>query len=584
MIFKFPLSLAVLLLLASADEAHGSFEGAPEDWYKVYPVYPEYCSTIEQMNNRKIPPLLVSDSLTGGSQLQHVTVITRHGARTPSGPVRCWEGYLENPDTSVWDCDLTSLKAPLPEAQILHLQGLEGGSASDTTLNFNVKYDALVDHDGDAIANVLQGTCMAGQLIMRGHQQLQQTGELLREAYVFDSSWNETDGADTRLQLLDVNVAALDPWDESNLHFRSTDKQRTILSGQTLLRSMYQPEIDAYYDETRTYPAMVVHTADIDNDIMLPSMDLCPRLAEVVMAPDETPVSKAEEGNTTEELIMFIDQVLGGDVDHFEIDCLMTTICSDRPLPDAINDYAGGTPDNGYFQQLVDLYTDQYVSMFRKNGAAFSKLAMGPLWLELMSNFNAFTVDGQEETCCPTRPRSKFSLYVGHDLTLMPFLASLGLLGDEWATYAAAIVIELHEIGIDAERDDTLFGTNHAFRLLYNGEVLTPEIEGCPEDSDLCDFQVLVDLIASFATNFEDCAMTAPTAETEEDDGSAAEAELVDEPILDGGAMDELAEAPISKNSRATSVDSSGGSVTFAALPSIGIASLSCLFIGLGWL
>lgn len=157
--------------------------------------------------------------------------------------------------------------------------------------------------------------------------------------------------------------------------------------------------------------------------------------------------------------------------------------------------------------------------MFTKNRSKFSKLAMGPLWLEIMSNFQAM-VNGSDVS-------TKFSLYAGHDLTLMPFLASIGLLRKEWVTYAAAVVIELHEVGTDGPKDDNIFKTNHAFRLLYNGKVMTQEIDGCPVNVELCGFEVLVNLIDSFATNYENCAVTNETPTTD-----LPEEEIMDEANL----------------------------------------------------
>jgi len=47
------------------------------------------------------------------------------------------------------------------------------------------------------------------------------------------------------------------------------------------------------------------------------------------------------------------------------------------------------------------------------------------------------------------------------------------------------------------------FPSNYAFRLLYNGQVLTSKIENC--SGDLCDLKVLLDLIEPFARLNRDC-------------------------------------------------------------------------------
>jgi hypothetical protein len=75
--------------------------------------------------------------------------------------------------------------------------------------------------------------------------------------------------------------------------------------------------------------------------------------------------------------------------------------------------------------------------------AAFAKLAMGPLWAEIMDNINPWLqqFDNPDDT-----PGPKFALYSGHDTTIMPLLASLdpALWNDtEWAPYASMMLIEV---------------------------------------------------------------------------------------------------------------------------------------------
>lgn len=58
---------------------------------------------------------------------------------------------------------------------------------------------------------------------------------------------------------------------------------------------------------------------------------------------------------------------------------------------------------------------------------------------------------------------------------------------------------KIHEI-IDGKTDRTVFKSDFAFRLLYNGKILTRFMEGCPSDSDLCDVQILRNQVQPFAT------------------------------------------------------------------------------------
>ena len=58
---------------------------------------------------------------------------------------------------------------------------------------------------------------------------------------------------------------------------------------------------------------------------------------------------------------------------------------------------------------------------------------------------------------------------------------------------------------MDDDRDTDMFPSDFAFRLIYNGHVLTSRIACCPEDSDLCDADQLVDLVKPMATRKVEC-------------------------------------------------------------------------------
>ena len=69
------------------------------------------------------------------------------------------------------------------------------------------------------------------------------------------------------------------------------------------------------------------------------------------------------------------------------------------------------------------------------------------------------------------------------------------------------ILIELHKV-VDSDRKAD-FPSGFAFRLIYNGEVLTSKMDKCLATSDLCDVQVLLDQVVPFAKYHErDCALT----------------------------------------------------------------------------
>jgi ubiquitin-like domain-containing CTD phosphatase 1 len=69
--------------------------------------------------------------------------------------------------------------------------------------------------------------------------------------------------------------------------------------------------------------------------------------------------------------------------------------------------------------------------------------------------------------------------------------------GETWAPYASLIILEVHNVGYDDDR---------AFRLIYNGQVLTDKVEGCLEGYELCDVMYLFNRLRKIAVKERDCS------------------------------------------------------------------------------
>lgn len=58
---------------------------------------------------------------------------------------------------------------------------------------------------------------------------------------------------------------------------------------------------------------------------------------------------------------------------------------------------------------------------------------------------------------------------------------------------------------MDENNDKSIYESSFAFRLLYNGEILTDKIKGCTEGLELCDAQHLTNRVQTFARRNIDC-------------------------------------------------------------------------------
>ncbi|KAL3916551.1 MAG: hypothetical protein SGILL_005127 [Bacillariaceae sp.] len=466
--------------------------------------YPEYCSTPEHMHQRHIPPLGTTFKEIGETRLVHVTTVIRHGARTPwSSELHCWDGFWESPETGVWDCNLTTFMT----------QPIVDGKSSSSSSNekdeamflFDKRYDALL-FPNDHLTNELNGTCQMGQLLSRGHEQQLYNGKIMREAYVYTKGEYDHD---ERMRLLDVSLEDYVPWNVEYLHFRADDDQRTVMSGQVLLRGMFDTEFTQHYEKTKQYPSIPLHIADRDRDIVDANKHDCPRLADIYAQAIQSPEFQAFDNSPQSQKVrqyMSEQANMGPDTRNSILDCLMTTMCTDRTLPDAIDDF-DGTNEN-WFHQLAEYDIETYTKLMKYNQSEFAKLALGPLWFEILQNINPYLEADTSNGDAENLAAPKLALIAGHDTTIMPLLASLGptLWNDTaWPPYASMMNIELHEL-IDGQSDTSVYGSNFAFRLLYNGKILTSLIEGCQQDLELCDIVHFKALVDPIATRNTDCA------------------------------------------------------------------------------
>jgi len=510
--------------------------------YTKYEHYPPYCSTPQEMEKRAIPPLSSANDIKVQTQLIHVTALIRHGSRTPfagAPSYKCWNGYWASPDTGVWNCDLKTYMSPPATTKEKGKEVDEQGNLleEEPDFLFEKRYDALLseqNHGGGSIqtGNILNGTCQMGQLLARGYEQELSNGQHLRQAYFYDgdNTADEHAAADPRMRLWDLTqdgnhgrktsapsigdqTKAI--YQEPNLKYRADDEQRTLMSGQVLLRGLFGPELAATGDDETA--VIKLHTADYTKDVLTPNEKVCPRVQELHNEAYESKEYKRWIQNSSEAKTAksFLKDEMGlAEVPEDILDCMMTTICTDRKLPDALNDYDG--IGGGNFEVVANFAVQNFTFPYKHNDGAYSKLGMGPLWLEIMSNILQIVDYSNDHPSSSSSgvPPPKLALFSGHDTTLMPILATLGeqvWSGKEWSPYASMLQIEIHEVLDTDER----YPSGYAFRLIYNGNVLTSKMDEC-SDYDLCDAQVLVKQVMSFASKYEDANCAAKVQPTKE--------------------------------------------------------------------
>lgn len=154
------------------------------------------------------------------------------------------------------------------------------------------------------------------------------------------------------MRLIDTSFTAYSPWDERHIRLRADDDQRTLMSGQVVLRGMFGPEVVQEFERTGVYPTIPVHTADRIRDILDANLEVCPRLVSIVDAAKQSQeFQKFNTSSETQEIRKFMLEKLGNTI---PLDCLMTTMCTDRTLPKPIDDYSSYDKENSRFQKIAE--------------------------------------------------------------------------------------------------------------------------------------------------------------------------------------------------------------------------------------
>ena len=109
------------------------------------------------------------------------------------------------------------------------------------------------------------------------------------------------------------------------------------------------------------------------------------------------------------------------------LDCQMTAMCSDRHLPDAINDFKYDNDDSN-FSKLYDLTNWMYTFPFGFNDSAYAKQFTSFLWGDILYRL---------------QKKTRLMLYSAHDDTLINLLLSLDIWDKKWPPYASMMNIEI---------------------------------------------------------------------------------------------------------------------------------------------
>lgn len=181
------------------------------------------------------------------------------------------------------------------------------------------------------------------------------------------------------------------------------------------------------------------------------------------------------------------------------LDCLMTTVCTNREIPDGSASTTLMNEEIFNATIFQSEFTMAYLNLY--NNSRWAKLAMGNTVWHIRSNIENILYNTSSSTNS-TDPL-KLALFAGHDTTVMPFLAAI--LGSNWdgvwPGYAALVTLELY-----SSKQNT---SEYLFRMVYNAK---PQlVPGC--NDTLCDINILLDRMA-FGQQYMPCSVIDSDVET----------------------------------------------------------------------
>ncbi|KNC50131.1 counting factor 60 [Thecamonas trahens ATCC 50062] len=299
--------------------------------------------------------------------LSLVQVVTRHGDRTPTTAIAS--------DPATWICHASTVLSPL-------LDPPSHASVPSMGRLFNLRFI-----DG---RQPLAGNCSTGQLTNIGQKQQLMLGAELRKRYVED------------VPLLPGS------YDADLMYVRATDVPRTIMSAEELINGMYPMPSGS----SSSSQVVATWTIDTSRDPMSINPKLCPAISETIGEFLAHNLTVAER--VTALLLPFVPELdralqtkdpLKALAYYDNINC---RVHHDLPLP-------GSPPlSMAAYHALYAAWNEVGIALF--HGSAFS---LGPFYATLLDNMAAANTGGSG--------LAKFRLFSGHDTSVGPLLAAMGL-------------------------------------------------------------------------------------------------------------------------------------------------------------
>lgn len=295
-----------------------------------------------------------------------------------------------------------------------------------------------------------------GQLTQRGMLQHYELGKYLRSRYIDGNPY----------QLLNAS------YNRSEVHIRSTDYDRTLMSAYSNLAGLYPPAGAQLWNKDIPWQPIPVHTIPLADDYLLNTDVPCKKYDEYLQAAlNGEDIKKEEKEN--KEFYKFVANKTG--IPNLSIsdawDAFDPVFCARQHgllEPDWVNLTWNGQTIYEKLEQLNSLQFD-----VENNRPGESRFRGGPLLGVMIKSM-------QERIKGVLSNRSR--IYSAHDSTVSAVLSAMKVFNSVAPPYASCVLVELHKVKSDI-----------IVRILYrndsNHDAYSLQIPGCALD---CPFEEFV--------------------------------------------------------------------------------------------
>jgi len=272
-----------------------------------------------------------------------------------------------------------------------------------------------------------------------------------------------------------------DVYNENEIHVKSTDVDRTLMSAQANMAGLFPPSGYMQWNPDLVWQPIPIHTKPQSQDYLLSvEHTACPRLTKLRKdARNSDEIQSVFKDN--KELLDYISSHSGSKVNSVEeADWLYDNLLVEKLYNKTLPSWTQKVFPGGEFEKIRNLiFTVDSLTHEMK------RLQAGPL-LQIMKEDWIEAINGSFA--------KKMEIFSGHDNTISYILNSLNIFDGKPPNYASAVIFELHQL------PSSQFGV----KILYHKQLdEEPEVLKLPGCEAVCQLEKWIQLTSSVTPDME---------------------------------------------------------------------------------